>query len=367
MLFFLRLLSHIFVKEFYKINAGFFLFFFLLFFGIVNPGSVLSYHKTIIDGILTAPALLLAAIFIWMLYQIKCLNAFSLLLGQQANAFLINLQCLPGSLRWLLLGIIHFINFLPVGIYIITVIIIGFISNKHTHAYYIIITMIIFLLSGSYLSNRQIMKWGKEKQLLISIPAVLNIPKSYPFLLIHYTFYERKLTLLAIKIFSIGLLLIVASLGEGTFYLENFMLFFMIIILAHAIMVYKCVQEIEIKMTFFRNLPMPIIERISVYLLVYLIIMSPETIFLLVNFSKDISWWTLIMFYFTGISQLLLFTAVLYLPRINMNRYLQIIFGIFIISEIFLRLPSLYIFFITQTFISILIFSTFYYKYERSN
>ena len=292
---------------------------------------------------------------------------FSHILGRQANAFLINLQCLPGSYRWALLGAMHFINFLPVSIYIITVIIIGLISNKQPYTYCILAIIFAFLLSGPYLYNRQIMQWGKNKRLLIATPKILNIPKSYPFLLIHFTFHECKLTLLAIKIFSIGLLLIIASLGEGTFYIENFMVFFMIIILAHATMVYRYVQEIETKMAFLRNLPIPIIERTSAYMLVYLLIMNPETIFLLINFSKDVSWRTLVMFYFTGVSQLLLFTAVRYLPRINMSRYLQIIFAIFIISETFLRLPSLYIFFFTQLTISILIFSRFYYKYERSS
>src|SRR6201746_1856947 len=71
-------LAHkVFIARFYTQNAGFFLFIFVMMFGIVQGGLLLRYHYQLIMGILEVPAALLVALGLWSLYLFKCMKFVS--------------------------------------------------------------------------------------------------------------------------------------------------------------------------------------------------------------------------------------------------------------------------------------------------
>src|SRR5581483_208629 len=76
------------IRQYYRQNAGFFLFFFLLFFGIVAPSQQLAYHYAIILGMLQAPALLALVLFCWLLYAIKCIRWIGGVMQSPGHTFL---------------------------------------------------------------------------------------------------------------------------------------------------------------------------------------------------------------------------------------------------------------------------------------
>jgi hypothetical protein len=203
-------------------------------------------------------------------------------------------------------------------------------------------------------------KWAQT----FSVFKWVKLPKSYPLLLIHYVFSERKIALLLIKIFSFFLLLFTASLGEGVFYFENFLLFFHVIILSHAVLVHYMARELETAMAFLRGLPISRNYRITIFLCAYAVLLLPEIIFMMTNFSTDVPWYQLVFFYFSGVTQLMLFTGILYLPRITMFRYIQLMVLIFAISELFLRPSTVMLFASLQLALAWWVFYARYYKYE---
>jgi hypothetical protein len=61
-------LIKIFGKTFYRQQAGFFLFIFLVFFGVIAPSMQLAYHYALIRAMLEAPALMVIVWLAWFLY-----------------------------------------------------------------------------------------------------------------------------------------------------------------------------------------------------------------------------------------------------------------------------------------------------------
>src|SRR5438105_4972418 len=87
-----RLMFRLFVVPFYKANAGFFLFFFFIFFGTVNGGSLITYHASLLNSFLGSWQGLGLVFLCWTLYEIKCLLFILRITKSQEGSFLYNLQ-----------------------------------------------------------------------------------------------------------------------------------------------------------------------------------------------------------------------------------------------------------------------------------
>src|SRR5258708_29973711 len=76
------------VKPFYRQNAGFFLFLFLIFFGVVAPSQQPAYHYALILCMLDAPVFLSIGLTALVLYALKCNNWVSSSLQDPRLSFL---------------------------------------------------------------------------------------------------------------------------------------------------------------------------------------------------------------------------------------------------------------------------------------
>lgn len=63
-----QIMGRVLVARFYRQHAGVFLFFFLLFFGIVAPSQQVDYHYRLMMGILETPVLLVFVLLGWGVY-----------------------------------------------------------------------------------------------------------------------------------------------------------------------------------------------------------------------------------------------------------------------------------------------------------
>src|SRR5580692_11569119 len=96
------------VRSFYLQHAGFFLFLFVIFFGIVAPSQQLGYHYALIRGILGAPDFLLLVAFAWLLYAWKVVQFVIRVLDSPEGLFLCHLRLLePGRCYLVLLSVQH--------------------------------------------------------------------------------------------------------------------------------------------------------------------------------------------------------------------------------------------------------------------
>lgn len=89
------ILNKIIVKTFYREQAGFFFFIFLVFFGAVAPSMQLAYHYSLIRGMLEAPVFMALVALAWLLYAGKVLRFVEGVLRAPEYIFLYKLRDWP--------------------------------------------------------------------------------------------------------------------------------------------------------------------------------------------------------------------------------------------------------------------------------
>src|SRR3569833_346743 len=112
----LNILQKVLVNHFYKVNTGFFLISFFLLFGI--PQNVLQFHLSIITIIIQSHGMLGAAMVIWVLYNIKCMDYVIKHLRQPRQQFLYCLHNLPWVQVYMYLLLVQVLVYMPVLAYV---------------------------------------------------------------------------------------------------------------------------------------------------------------------------------------------------------------------------------------------------------
>src|SRR5260221_1304553 len=141
-----KLLFKIWVFQFYRLNGGFFLFFFILFFGIVHPPQLISYHISLIMGMIESPTFLTLVLFLWFLYNLKCIGFTLKSINNPENAMLCNLQTFSLWKQSLLFGICQSFHYLTVLIYSVFVAGFAFKENNLSVVFIIILYQVIICL-----------------------------------------------------------------------------------------------------------------------------------------------------------------------------------------------------------------------------
>ena len=363
----MRILFKLFIKEFYAINAGYFLFFFILFFGVVSPTDLVFFHVSLILGMFNSPVFMAGVMLFWLLYSIKCVFFGNRILSKPENNFLTNLQSFSFKRQLVLFFINLFLLYLPVLIYSCFVVTLAF-KHQHASLAFVLISYQLFIcITGALawyfnLNNT----WTKNNSgfayLLNKMNAVGKI--SYPFYLLTYTAFHRKISFFSIKLFSMFVFYILFVLNKDDFNFINFIMIFLIVIMAHAIVPFYYISFMERDLSFYRNLPVPLLKTGLIYFIAYCIILIPELLFLLVNALNYISLTDIFLLYGVAIVNLLLFTAILYMEEMRMKKYFKIVFVVFFVSTFVLHFKN-YTFLIgAELFIATIIFINSYHLYE---
>ena len=82
------------IVAYYRQNAAFFLFLFVLFFGVVAPSQQLAYHYALIQGMLAAPGFLLVVGVAWLLYAREAFRFVTRAMDSREGLFLYQLKSL---------------------------------------------------------------------------------------------------------------------------------------------------------------------------------------------------------------------------------------------------------------------------------
>jgi hypothetical protein len=134
----IHILQRVLVNHFYKVNAGFFLFWFFVLFGVVNGSQLIGYHYSLIQGMIQSTVFLACVIFIWLLYSFKCINYITKQLGDPKQQFLFVLNILsPAKQFWLML-FVHLMVYLPILAYALIVVTVA--AKQH---YFVSMTAVI--------------------------------------------------------------------------------------------------------------------------------------------------------------------------------------------------------------------------------
>ncbi|MFT3680503.1 MAG: hypothetical protein QM791_09540 [Ferruginibacter sp.] len=329
-------LLKVFVKQFYIIHTGFFLFCFLFFFGIVSGDQLVTYHKSLILSMLSSPFFLVAVMMVWFLYNLKCIGFCMDTVKAGENHYLFNLKILPVTSQYILYSTIALQLYAPVLIYSGFVIYMAL--NTPLLAIAVLLWQLLMIILGAYTlfvsinhNNRQYFL----QKLAGKLTRLSRIEIGHMLFLFGHIIHSRKKALIITKVFALLLLSVSFILNSNSFDIDLFGIFFQLIIIGHAMIVYYCVQFKELNLSFSRNLPVALSKTALLYILTYAILLVPELLFMLVNNHGNLLVSEIICFYSMAVASLFLFTAVIYTGNLDMDDYLLKLFILFILLFFF--------------------------------
>jgi hypothetical protein len=323
--------TQILVKPFYREHAGFFLFVFLVFFGVVQPSAQLYFHYTLIRGILETPAFMILVAFAWALYALRVrrfilqtLQAPEALFLSKANAGLpgpLTVQCAKTGAA--LLG--------PVIGY--AGIIIAVAITRKAPGKALEVAAYTALLIGA-------ITWEMRRRLRYPGNAIsARSGKSgsgrmipYGAILLRFLFIENKGVTGAVKVFSLGMLYFLLRIQTPEDYdLRMPFLAFSLALFGHGILLFRCRQLETTRLLFYRSLPVSAIRRASQYALFGIILLAPEMILLGWLTPHPIQPADAAMFAAGGYGLLLTLNAILLARTLTAAEYLKlclVLFGV---------------------------------------
>ncbi len=361
----LRLFSKLFIYPFYRSNAGFFLFFFFFFFGVVNAGTLVSYHQSLMLSFLNSPVLLTGVMVFWTLYHFKCTSYCMQTINSQQGAFLYNLQTIPPKKQILWFLFLHLMIYAPVLLYAIVVMVFGWTKGFYSSVVSIGTFQLIICFIGAYIYYRRINSWPGIKN-SFSFHFLHKKPKPFILVLIYYFLFEKKVLFLLLKTLSLILLYVALVLNRDGYDNDHFIFFYLMILMLHSIFSYLTFQFLEKRLSFYRNLPMRLIRYAGVYFITYLILFLPELFYLLLNARELMPATTIAAYYGITISSLCLMTGVQYSENMSKKEYVKFVFALVFVSTFVLHAHAFWFWIIIQFIMAVILFRSGFYKYETT-
>jgi len=356
------IVARVLVAPFYKENTGFFLFLFFMLFGLMGSREVVLYHSSLMQTIVSTNIGLAVAMGLCLLYNYKCAAFVLNSLSKPENSFLIQLQALPAHKQFLAFLFGQFMLSLPVLLYFGITVTIGFQHGFIVGAIALSFYLLLLCMASAWLYFKRVNSFHKAP-FTLPFPLAVNYTKPSILFPLYHLLQERKLALLAVKLFSGFIFYLVFIVNQGNFSLNYFRLLFLLCAAAHSMLVYYSFDFTERQLAFFRNLPIGRSTRLLVYLLTYLVLLLPEHCWLVVYSSNLMSWPELLLTFGIGLGQLLLLTSILYLPNMHLQRFGLIVCLIYM--GLAMLLPSgVTIVLAAELTLALLIFYIRYYKFE---
>ncbi|MFM7852584.1 MAG: hypothetical protein ACKO96_11880 [Flammeovirgaceae bacterium] len=324
-----RVLTKVLVKKFYERNAGLLAFVFYAMFGVVESNQIVSYHLSLIHGVLSSTIFLLVVMIVWLLYSLKFLQLIFSELAQPQNQFLFLFSMSPRMVQYTSMLVALIAIYLPVLIYSFFIVAVGFTNQLPLPALAVIVFHVAVLIISARLVIGRLCTLH-EKQSFALLPTLrLGWARPFSFFYISKLLNEIPLALLFTKLFSLfsifGFLQIPLDHYENRVALLGFLFGLM----GHTIIVFEF-RKLEVeRMTFLRGLPLPAVRHYAQLVLVYLLVILPEVIFLFINHLHAID---LVLTTFFGVAFLLYQHHRLYRFGLNMDKHTTHTFGLFLVS-----------------------------------
>jgi hypothetical protein len=356
------------VIQFYKQNMGLFLFLFLLFFGIIPPQHLIATHAALIQAQLSSIPLMIGVSFFWVLYAWRCIRFISQTCRQYRHSFLYIYQTLPKAKSYQILARCFIVMYLPVLIYAITIIIIAGVQGVYWHLICSILFLISTVIVAIFLSHRSLQHPSEPRQAsrlprFARISAKKNI--SISFVLLSYLWADKKIGLVAQKIFSY-LSFNFFFIRNAAIFREDYFTFFVFLIGAmNALLIYNTHKMLEEKLAFLRNLPLSMPRRLLMVATTGMILFLPELIIMLISGFELLAWSESLTLHGLLASQFVLLFVILYTSRLSLKKYVQYIFLLLLsYLVLYLLFPTVLII-VFNLGMAYLIFHEQYHLYEH--
>jgi hypothetical protein len=314
------------VRKFYERNAGFFLFIFFLMFGVVQSTQIINYHLSLIYGLLSSSLFLMIVCIIWILYLMKCFAFVSGFVSTDENNFLLKLNQLSISKRFVSAFLIFLFIDLPVLIYVGVIISVAIHQKLYSEAVVIILFHLLILTIASLLFSNKISSLSHP---LFRWPSFqLNRPIRFPFFYLSSLLNEHKIVLLATKAFSFFAIIGFMNIPLDHIEYRTALMGVLFGVASHAVIVFEFRKFEENYLTFFRNLPISSTNRFVQLALVYFLLLLPEGGLLVAN---HVNLFTILGIHLFATGLLILSHCRLY-AELNNDKHIQFTLWLFLIS-----------------------------------
>ncbi len=322
----LTILQKVLVNHFYKVNAGFFLFAFFVLFGL--PYQPLSFHLSIINGIVQSQVFLGVVMLFWLLYIFKNIDYVSHQINEPRQTFLFCLNSLPGKSILLHFVFVQAMVFLPVLFYALAIMALA--ASKSLHL--VILEVFIFCVLAIFLPARYYVFAVQQKKLFkrFDVPRLtfLNVAKPIFTIPLFYLWHNRKQMLLITKTFSLGILHLFISIYEPDHYdVRPLLLCILLVAGAHSAIIFEIRGFEEEYLAFSKNLPLNNVRRFVGLLLMFGLIMLPEGLFLLKGYGLHFNLADYPLLLLMMVVLPVVFYTTLLLEDISMDQFIRMVFG----------------------------------------
>lgn len=359
-----RILQKVLVNHFYKVNAGLFLFVFLVLFGL--PYQPLSFHRSIIDGILKSQLFLALVMIGWLLYCFKCIDYINRQIKEPQQNFLFCLNNLERARVLRYFGFVQVLVYLPVLAYALAIVGIALSRGLWGFALEVMLfcAATILLPSRIYLS-------GIQKRAIVKSfvwPHIFSFRLSKPLfaLPLFYLWHERKQMLLVTKFFSLALLYLFINLYEPERYdVRPLLLCLLLVAGSHSAIVFQVRSFEESFLAFSKNLPLSALQRFLGLLQMYLVLMLPELLFLGKGYGVHFGLKDYPQLLLMAIALVAIFHVTLLLEEATMDQFMRVVFAIMAALFFILLYNPGIVLPGAILVLSFALFAAYYYTFER--
>jgi hypothetical protein len=358
-----RVLVKVLVKKFYERNVGLLFFVFYVMFGVVESNQLISYHTSLIYGVLSSPILLLIVMGVWILYAMKFLQLILSELNQPTNLFLINYSFLSKAKQfWPMLFSLTLI-YEPVLIYSIFIVAVGIGSQQYLPTLVVVVFHTSILVATTWIVLTRVNSLHERQELTIFPTLRWPWKKPFPVFYLSHLISQLPLALFITKAFS--LFAIVGFLQIPTDHYENRTVLMGLLfgLMAHSVIIFEWRKFEDQFLSFSHGLPIPIAWRFFYLCMAYAMLMLPEMALLAIN---KISWADLVFIFLFAVGYLVYQHARLYRHSLNMEKHTTHTFGVFLFSFMLVLFKLYTVEAIALLLVSLYIFKRDYYTSEAA-
>jgi hypothetical protein len=332
-----------FVRSFYRANAGTFVFFLTILFGVVGQldgASEMDYHYALISGTFANSMFFGLVLFCWFLYASKCSSFVVTAIRQREFSFL-NILVLKGpGYVFGLFFIVQVLLYAPIWTYALAMTIVAIVHHWWMAATTIIVFLAIVLVAGAARYTAVLYNPEKTYWRLPAVPLLTQLKSSYVAILLRYVVNQHPLMFGALKLYTCGITFLMLENNTASQYDAMFpMIFYSFGTIAHVMIIYRLRQFEEMRMSFYRGFPVSIVMRFLRYVAFCLVIFIPELLTLSRLIPVHLHVDDAIGFASTGFSTILLLHCLTYTVYFTMKELLKISLLLFAIIFLFAAKP----------------------------
>lgn len=367
---YINLFSRVFVKPFYNENAGSLVLIYTLMFFVVSTvdgAGLYAYHYSLVTSMLNSPVVYFLVFGLWFLYARKCAAFINSIVHSPHHSFLSIFNSLPAGKRFFLFLFAEACLMLPLLSYAVFIGYVG--CHQHLYLSTVFVVLYLLFLCIAMAVRHVYALQNPETEVTVSSGKTntrIRLLSRYPFILLSFVAKENTAIWLGIKIYSCGVLYLIARYNTATDYdtLIAF-LFFNFGVLTNGVLVYLIRQYEEVFLSFYKSLPVPLIARFGNYALLFAFLLLPEFITALSLMPVHLHVADAFSFCFCAYSLLLLMNSFLFLSDFSTKEFAVVLAGVFCVQYILIPMAGYLSLSILFFMAAVAIFFTRYYRFER--